>query len=166
MKEERKLSKNLLEKVRQNDDESHQAWGGSPVFGQVGGTTLPDTTFCISFDRWVTQGTSKGTFNGKHTQLSTRTGAQTGPSVFNLLGFWLQRLSNDLYSSGYYSWHSVDTCLMFALLKKKSNATILKYQSWALLQFFLEPAFRSWFVKMGRLHSELLSWFLLVKLKT
>ena len=32
MKEERKLSKNLLEKVRQNDDESHQAWGGSPVF--------------------------------------------------------------------------------------------------------------------------------------
>lgn len=79
-----------------------------------------------------------------HTQLSTQTGAQTGPSVFNFLGFWLQRLSDDLYSSGYYSWHPVDPCLMSALLKKKkkSNALILKYQSWALLQFFFEPAFQ------------------------
>lgn len=102
-----------------------------------------------------------------HTQLSTQTGAQTGPSVFNFLGFWLQRLSDDLYSSGYYSWHPVDPCLMSALLKKKKKVMRLfsSINHEPFCSFSSNQPF-SWFVKMGRLRSELLSRFLLVKVKT
>ena len=122
------MSKNLSEKVCQNDGESHQAWGGSPVFGGGGGKNLSDTTFCMSFcinELSKEPQRERSTVN-THTQLSTRTGAQTGPSVFNFLGFWPQRLSDDLYSSGYYSWHPVDTCLMSALLKKKKKKKVMR----------------------------------------
>ena len=61
-----------------------------------------------------------------HSTLSPDRGHKPGPNVLSLLGFWLQRLSNDLYSSVYYSWHPIDTCLMYALhKKKKKNGTIL-----------------------------------------